>query len=168
MYVCTDGWRNGRTQCWPCCLRSSSNDTPYMTKEEKQKMLLAGEEIPNIEPNNAKVGGCTVSLLDCVATGQKVAADGSIVLAPRGISQGKRPNVMLSDGDVLLTDLRSEVIAQGMKAEYSAHAGYSQLIVNGRIVVRKDQESGQINVEGPLCQDFFTVRRVVCGQYFQI
>jgi hypothetical protein len=74
----------------------------------------------------------------------------------------------LSDGDVLLTDLRTEVIAQGMKAEYSAHAGYSQLIVNGRIVVRKDQESGQINVEGPLCQDFFTVRRVVCGQYVQI
>lgn len=143
-------------------------DTPYMTNEEKQKILLAGEEIPNVEPNDAKVGGCTVSLLDCVATGQKVAADGSIVLAPRGISQGKRPNVMLSDGDVLLTDLRSEVIAQGMKAEYSAHAGYSQLIVNGRIVVRKDQESGQINVEGPLCQDFFTVRRVVCGQYVQI
>ena len=143
-------------------------DTPYMTIEEKQRILASGDEIPNIEPNEAKVGGCTVSLLDCVATGQKVAADGSIVLAPHGTSKGKRPNVMLSDGDVLLTDLRSEVIALGMKAEYSAHAGYSQLIVNGRVVVRKDQESGQINVEGPLCQDFFKVRQVVCGQYVQI
>lgn len=143
-------------------------DTPYMTNEEKQRILAAGEEISNIEPNEAKVGGCTVSLLDYVATGQKVAADGSIVLAPQGNCQGKRPNVMLSDGDVLLTDLRSEVIALGMKAEYSAHAGYSQLIINGRIVVRKDQESGQINVEGPLCQDFFKVRQVVCGQYVQI
>jgi hypothetical protein len=144
-------------------------DTPYMTREEKAKMVAEGEDSPpNVEPHEAKVGGCTVSLLDSVATGQKVAADGSLVLAPCGSSQNQRPNVMLSDGDVLLTDLRSEVIAEGMKAEYSAHVGYSQLIVNGRIVVRKDQESGQINVEGPLCEDFFRVREVVCGQYVQI
>lgn len=56
----------------------------------------------------------------------------------------------------------------GTPSYCSAHAGYSQLIVNGRIVVRKDQESGQINVEGPLCEDFFRVRHVVCGQYVQI
>lgn len=93
-------------------------DTPYMTREEKERIIAEGEEIPNVEPHEAKVGGCTVCLLDSVATGQKVAADGSIVLAPRGLSQRRRPNVMLSDGDVLLTDLRSEVIAQGMKAEY--------------------------------------------------
>eukprot|EP00557_Chaetoceros_sp_GSL56_P007533 CAMPEP_0176498852 /NCGR_PEP_ID=MMETSP0200_2-20121128/12579_1 /TAXON_ID=947934 /ORGANISM="Chaetoceros sp., Strain GSL56" /LENGTH=1134 /DNA_ID=CAMNT_0017897161 /DNA_START=225 /DNA_END=3629 /DNA_ORIENTATION=- len=144
-------------------------DTPYMSMEEKARFLEAGEELPNHEPHEVKVGGCAVSLLDYVATGQKVAADGSIVLAPRNASHGgKRPIVMLSDGDVLLTDLRSEIIAQGMKAEYSAHAGYSQLIINGRIVVRKDQESGKINVEGPLCEDFFRVRHVICGQFVQI
>ncbi len=139
-------------------------DTMYMTAEEKAKHLAAGDEIPNIEPYEAKVGDCSVSLLDSVATGQKVAADGSIVLAPRGDAKQNRTNVMLSHGDVLLTDLRAEVIAQGMKAEYSAHAGYSQLVVNGRIVVRKEQ-GGQINVEGPLCEDFFKVRSVVCGRY---
>jgi len=139
-------------------------DTMYMTAEEKEKHLADGEEIPNIEPYEAKVGDCSVSLLDSVATGQKVAADGSIVLAPRGDAKQNRTNVMLSHGDVLLTDLRAEVIAQGMKAEYSAHAGYSQLVVNGRVVVRKEQ-GGQINVEGPLCEDFFKVRSVVCGRY---
>ncbi len=143
-------------------------DTPYMTREEKSKKLAEGEETANVEPHEAKVGGCTVSLLDCIATGQKVAADGSLVLAPRGQSQNHRPNVMLSHGDVLLPKLREKIINEGMKAEYSAHAGYSQLIVNGRIVVRKDQESGEINVEGPLCEDFFRVREVVCYQYVQI
>merc|ERR1711957_222860 len=139
-------------------------DTPYMTAQEKERILAAGEEISNVEAYETKVGDCTVSLLDSVATGQRVAADGSIVLAPQSMSNRKRPNVMLSDGDVLLTDMRAEVIAQGMKAEYSAHAGYSQLVVNGRIVVRKEQD-GQINVEGPLCEDFYKVRSVVCGRY---
>lgn len=93
-------------------------DTPYMTAQEKERILAAGEEISNVEAYETKVGDCTVSLLDSVATGQRVAADGSIVLAPRSMSNRKRPNVMLSDGDVLLTDMRAEVIAQGMKAEY--------------------------------------------------
>jgi len=50
----------------------------------------------------------------------------------------------------------------------SAHAGYSKLVVNSKIVVRKDQESGKIDVEGPLCQDFYAVRSAVCGQYIAI
>jgi len=142
-------------------------DTPYISKEEKSAMDEEGEEEAQMqEPFEAKMGDCTVSILNCVATGQKVAADGSIVLAPRlALKHARRPNIMLSDGEVLLTDLRSEIIAQGIKAEYSAHTGYSQLILNGKIIVRKDQASGKILVEGPLCQDFFTVRSIVCGQY---
>lgn len=143
-------------------------DQPFFTREEREKVIASGEEIRNAELFESKVGGCTVSLLDYVATGQKVAVDGSIVLAPKGISKGKRPNVMVSDGEVLLTDLRSEIIASRMKAEYSVHVGYSQLIVNGRIVIRKDQETGKIDIEGPLCEDFFNVRQIVCGQYVQI
>lgn len=144
-------------------------DTPYMTKEEKEAAAASGEDqsaSAPMEPYEAKMGECTVSLLDCVATGQRVAADGSIVLAPRIPSEHERhSNIMLSDGDVLLTDLRSEITAQGMKAEYSAHSGYSQLVVNGKIIVKKDQATGKITVEGPLCQDFFSVRSVVCAQY---
>lgn len=143
-------------------------DTPYMTPDEQQLILEKNEVVPNITTYESKVGDCTVSLLDYVATGQKVAADGSFVVAPNGKKDRKRPNVMLSHGEVLLTDLRSELIAEGMKAEYSAHAGYAQLVVNGRVVVRKDQSSGRISVEGPLCEDFFRVRNVVCAQYVSL
>lgn len=139
-------------------------DTPYRSREEEGVGASAFPigEIQSCEPYEAKVGECLVSLLDYVVTGKKVAVDGSIVLAPRRLSDRCRNrNVMVSDGDVLLSDLRSEVIAQGMKAEYSA----LQLIVNGKIVVRKDQTSREINVEGPLCHDFFTVRSLVRAQY---
>ena len=60
-----------------------------------------------------------MSLVDFVATGKKWAVDGSIVLAPRlQKSSLKQPSFMLSTREVLLTDLRAEVIALGMKAEY--------------------------------------------------
>lgn len=137
-------------------------DTPFQTQEKKE----ASESPPEpIEPFESKLGVCTVSVLDLVATGQKVALDGSLVLAPRQVSSEDTPNIHLSDGDVLLTDLRAELIAQGMKAEYSAHAGYSQLVANGKIVVKKDQDTGKMEIEGPLCEDFYTVRSVLCSQY---
>merc|ERR1712228_313834 len=97
-----------------------------------------------------------------------VALDGSIVLAPRPQSREKvmtHPSIYVSDGEVLVTDLRSELVAQGMKAEYSTHEGYAQLVVNGKILVKKANESTRIDVEGPLCEDFYTVREVVAGQY---
>lgn len=97
-------------------------DTSYQTRQEKQKNVESGLEPPTpVEPFESKVGACTVSLLDAVATGQKVALDGAIVLAPRPLSKEsamKHPPVYISDGEVLLTDLRAELIAQGMKAEY--------------------------------------------------
>jgi cleavage and polyadenylation specificity factor subunit 2 len=170
--------------------------TPFRTKEER----LTEEVVPDpIELVETKIGSCTVSMLDFVMTGQKVALDGSIVIAPKNKSilssssasssrqlsifeqENQRPPVYVSDGEVLLTDLRTELIVQhGMKAEYSAQSDYSQLIVNGRIIVKKwfdaatgsgtnssnnDKTPGEIDVEGPLCEDFFTVRSVVCNQY---
>ena len=141
-------------------------DTPYQTAEEKQSSESKSDPL---EPYEAKLGACTVSLMDTVATGQKVALDGSIVLAPRlPLPTEDVPSVYLSDGEVLLTDLRAELIASGMKAEYSAHTGYSQLVVNGRIIVRKDHQdtrTGRMSLEGPLCEDFYAVRSIVCGQY---
>eukprot|EP00977_Amphora_coffeiformis_P006303 scaffold1351_cov176-Amphora_coffeaeformis.AAC.37 len=135
-------------------------DTPYVPPEETM------ESPPEpVELYETKLGPCTVSKLDYVATGQKVAADGSIVLAPRSASADAVPSVYLSAGDVLLTDLRAELIAQGMKAEYKTRQGFAQIIVNGHIVVKKEQNSGQMEVEGPLCEDFWTVRQVVCGQF---
>ena len=48
---------------------------------------------------------------------------------------------------------------------YSALSGYSQLIVNGKIYVRKDNVTGKLDIEGPLCEDFYNVRSVVTGQF---
>lgn len=137
-------------------------DTPYVSPEERESM----ESSPDpVELYETKLGACTVSKLDYVATGQKVAADGSIVLAPRSAAADAVPSVYLSAGEVLLTDLRAELIAQGMKAEYTTRQGFTQIIVNGHIVVKQKQKSGQLEVEGPLCEDFWSVRRVVCSQF---
>jgi hypothetical protein len=142
-------------------------DTPYLTQEEK--IEFAEKEIESVEPYEAKIGDCTVSLVDFVATGKKWAVDGSIVLAPRRQQSSlNQPSLMLSTKEVLLTDLRAEVTALGMKAEYGALSGYSQLVVNGKIIVRKDNATGKLHVEGPLCSDFYTIRSVVCGQYVTI
>lgn len=111
-----------------------------------------------------RLGQCTISLLDAVATGQKVALDGSIVLAPVESADDSQ-HVYLSDGEVLLTDLRSDLIASGMKAEYSSHVGYAKLVVNRKITIKRVSESGEIEVEGPLCKDYFTVRSLVCGLF---
>lgn len=143
-------------------------DTPYFSKEELAAREVDEEPPIPVEPFEAQLGEFTVSLFDCLATGKKVALDGSIVLAPRPDSkanQALQPNVLVSNGEVLLTDLRAELIAEGMKADYTARKGYAQLIVNGKVVVKKDLESGKIDVEGPLCEDFYKVRSIVCGQF---
>lgn len=94
-------------------------DKPYISGDDMEKKSTSPDVLPSIEPYEVKVGDCTVSLLNYVATGQRVAADGSVVLAPRCVpDKTSRPVVMISNGDILLTDLRSEIIAQGMKAEY--------------------------------------------------
>jgi hypothetical protein len=128
-------------------------DTPYLSKEEvAAKEEDAEPPIPE-EPFEAQLGECTVSLFDCIATGKKVALDGSIVLAPRAVSKTNLVpprNVFVCNGEVLLTDLRAELIAEGMKADYKARLGYAQLVVNGKIVVKKKLDSGKIDVEG-LC-----------------
>merc|ERR1711957_144230 len=147
-------------------------DTPYLTQEEQEEMELAGQDFPAaVEPYEAKIGDCSVSLVDLVATGKKWTVDGSLVLAPRprkGTSSLMQPSLMLSTREVLLTDLRVELTALGMKAQYGALSGYSQLIVNGKVIVRKDNATGKLDVEGPLCSDFYAVRSVVCGQYVTI
>lgn len=138
-------------------------DTPYLKPEERE----AQEEPPRpIEFKETKLGSSTVSKLKLAATGQKVALDGSIVLAPRvDPSEDDSPSLYLSEGEILLTDLRAELIAQGMKADYRTQKGHSQLVVNGGILVRKEQQSGKLHVEGPLCEDFYRVRGIVCSQF---
>lgn len=143
-------------------------NTPYISPEEMAKRE-EGDDLPApYEPFEAQLGEYTVSLFDCVANGQKVATDGSVVLAPRPFSkttEKEQPTIFVSNGEVLLTDLRAELIAEGMKADYSTRPGYAQLVVNGKVIVKKDQESGKFDIEGPLCEDFYKIRSVVCGQF---
>ncbi len=40
---------------------------------------FAEKEIKSVEPYEAKIGDCTVSIVDFVATGKKWAVDGSII-----------------------------------------------------------------------------------------
>ena len=95
-------------------------DTPYISQSEKEAMEESGAEVEPVESYEAKIGECTVSLVDFVATGKKWAVDGSVVLAPRrNRSSMNQSSLMLSTREVLLTDLRAEVIALGMKAEYA-------------------------------------------------
>jgi hypothetical protein len=95
-------------------------DTPYISQSEKDTMEQAGKEIEPVEPFEAKIGDCSVSLVSLVATGKKWAVDGSVVLAPRlQQSNLSQSSLMLSTREVLLTDLRAEVTALGMKAEYA-------------------------------------------------
>ena len=154
-------------------------DTPYIPPNASST-TNDNEDNNNIsdELYEAKMGDYTVSLIHYIATGQKVASDGSIVLAPhlpvtttdnnKEQEKKQQKNVMISNGEVLLSDLRSEIIAQGMKAEYTTNAieGYQQILVNNKIIIRKNQENrSKIDVDGPLCEDFWIVRNIVCSQY---
>jgi Cleavage and polyadenylation factor 2 C-terminal len=149
-------------------------DKPYRPADQMEIDSGANMAPELIESFEIKLGMCNVSLVDCVATGQKVALDGSIVLAPRmpSLSDNRSDgSIYLSDGEILLTDLRTELIALGMKAEYSSHTGYSQLLVNGKILLRKVQNQdgiGRMQIEGPLCEDFYIVRSILSGQYVSL
>lgn len=122
---------------------------------------------PPVKVIESKLGVCTVSAVDSVATGEMVLANNSLVLAPQP-PPSRKPSVYVSDGEVLLTDVRAELIAIGLSPEYSTAAGYSQLVVNQMIVVRKENDSGKIYMEGPLCEDFFSVRAILCAQYLVV
>ena len=151
-------------------------DTPYVVQKSEDSTVSLQKGMVFEELQELSLGDYTVSLVDLIATGQKVKDGGAYVLAPRqksteekgtlstSLRSASRSSMMISDGDVLLTDLRSEIIAQGMKAEYSTHDGFQQLVVSNRIILRRTLE-GKINVEGPLCEDFYAVRKIVCSHY---
>lgn len=93
-------------------------ETPY---QRPDAISVDSEPPMPRELLEAQLGECTVSRFDFVVTGKKVAVDGSMVLAPRldeVVQKNRKKSIYLSSGDVLLTDLRAEIIAQGMKASY--------------------------------------------------
>ncbi|GMH80210.1 hypothetical protein TrST_g7792 [Triparma strigata] len=117
----------------------------------------------------AQMGTYKVSLVDAQMNGKVVKESGAMVYAPRPIDSDMGSSVMLSRGDVLLTDLRAQFLNRHMKADYAVEKdGVSQrLVVNGKIVVRRDA-AGDLKVEGPLVEDFFRVRAVVYEQFVML
>jgi len=131
-------------------------DTPLVSNATKDE----SPPPPSTPLLEQPLGACTVSRFDFVGTGKKVAVEHSIVLAPSSGEARTKKAILVSDGDVLLTELRAELTAQGFKAEYSS----GKIMVNGKIMVVAS-EHNRLQVEGPLCEDFYTVRSMVCGQF---
>ncbi len=70
------------------------------------------------------------------------------------------PAVFVSFGDVQLTQLSTSLRRAGMSVSFAA----ARIVVNDKVIVSKDKD-GKLNLEGPLGDDFFAVRRVVYNQY---
>jgi len=98
-----------------------------------------------------------------------VDADGdappALVLAPElpdaAPAAGSRPpQLWLSAKDVVLPALKARLATEGITAAFRAGA----LVCAGTVVVRKtvdDRGAGRIVVDGPLCDEYYTVSRIV-------
>lgn len=67
------------------------------------------------------------------------------------------PGPTLMIGDIKLSDLRRLLSSKyaSIKAEFTASG---DLICNDKILVKKDQTSGQFFVEGPICKEYYQIR----------
>lgn len=68
---------------------------------------------------------------------------------------------MLCAGDVKLSKLKAELSKRGISAEFSA----GSLVCAGSVLVRRTDDDSGLVLEGPLSEDFYTVRSVLYGQY---
>ena len=59
-----------------------------------------------------------------------------------------------------LPDIKQVLTRNNIKAEFSGGV----LICNSLVAVRRS-EAGKISLEGALCEDFFTVRKLLYEQY---
>ena len=72
----------------------------------------------------------------------------------------RSPRLWLSAKDVVLPALKARLAAEGVSAAFRAGA----LVCAGTVVVRKtvdDRGAGRIVVDGPLCDEYYTVSRIV-------
>lgn len=75
----------------------------------------------------------------------------SLAMIPPG------PSIMI--GDVKLSELRRLLSMRytTIKTEFTSSG---DLICNGKILVKKDQTSGELFLEGPLCKEYYQIRNV--------
>ena len=67
------------------------------------------------------------------------------------------PSVMI--GDVKLSELRRlmAMTLSSIKAEFTTSG---DLICNGKVLIKKDQSSGELCLEGPLCKEYYQIRNL--------
>lgn len=68
---------------------------------------------------------------------------------------------MLCAGDVKLSELKAELSKRGISVEFSA----GSLVCAGSVLVRRTEDDSGLVLEGPLSENFYTVRSVLYGQY---
>ena len=64
-------------------------------------------------------------------------------------------------GDVKLSELKAALTKKGISADFSA----GSLICAGSILVRRTDDDSGLVLEGPLSDDFYTVRSILYGEY---
>ena len=64
-------------------------------------------------------------------------------------------------GDVKLSELKAALSKRGISAEFLA----GSLICAGSILVRRTDDDTGLVLEGPLSDDFYTVRSILYGEY---
>ena len=70
-------------------------------------------------------------------------------------------NAMGYAGDVKLSELKAALSKKSISAEFSA----GSLICAGSILVRRTDDETGLVLEGPLSDDFYTVRSILYGLY---
>lgn len=68
-------------------------------------------------------------------------------------------------GNVQLSQLKSALSHAGFPCEFMRGGQPQRLLVCGSLIVTTDTADGQLVMEGPLCDEYFSVRDVVYGQY---
>jgi len=76
----------------------------------------------------------------------------------------QRTPVFLRVGDIVLPALKAQLIEAGISAQFKGDMRGGKLICNGSVVVKKT-ENNRVLIEGPLCDDYFTVRSVIYSQF---
>lgn len=67
------------------------------------------------------------------------------------------PSIII--GDVKLSELR-RLIALTLSSITAEFTSSGDLICNGKVLVKKDQSSGELYIEGPLCKEYYQIRNL--------
>jgi cleavage and polyadenylation specificity factor subunit 2 len=87
-----------------------------------------------------------------------VAVSTTYELVPASLSMVP-PGPSTIIGDIKLSELRRllSISHASIKSEFTSSG---DLICNGKVLVKKDQSSGELYIEGPLCKEYYQIRNI--------